>query len=63
MCMWCVTDPDGSMHNLVLYNYIVAYKYDGIPQATILVNPHGNSKKRSLTIEQWKVQKRDYQML
>ena len=30
------------MHNLVL----VAYKYDGIPQDTILVNPHGNSKKK-----------------
>ena len=39
--MWCVTDPNGNMHNLVL----VAYKYDGIPQDTILVNPHGNSKK------------------
>ena len=30
------------MHNLVL----VAYKYDEIPQDTILVNPHGNSKKK-----------------
>ena len=30
------------MHNLVL----VAYKYDGIPQDTILINPHGNSKKK-----------------
>ena len=57
--MWYVADPDGNMHNLVL----VAYKYDGIPQDTILVNPHGNSKKRGLTIAQWKVQRREYQML
>ena len=40
--MWCVTDPDENMHNLIL----VAYKYDGIPQDTILVNPNGNSKMK-----------------
>ena len=37
-----VIDPDGNMHNLVL----VAYKYDGIAQQTLLINPHGNSKKK-----------------
>ena len=36
------TDPDGNMHNLVL----VAYKYDGILQDTILVNSHGNSREK-----------------
>jgi len=37
-----VIDPDGNMHNLVL----VAYKYDKIVQQTLLINPHGNSKKK-----------------
>ena len=40
--VWCFADPDGKMLNVVL----VTYKYDGIPEETMLVNPHGNSKKK-----------------
>jgi len=38
-----ITDADGNMHNLVS----IGYKYDGIAQQTLLINPHGNSKRSS----------------
>ena len=35
--------PD-SAGNLIPYQ-LVAYKFDGVPEHTVLVRPHGNSKK------------------
>ena len=35
------TDPSGDMKPFVL----VVYKFDGIPEHTILVRPHGNAKE------------------
>ena len=34
-------DPAGKVHDLVL----AAYKFDGVPEHTILVHPHGNCKE------------------
>ena len=36
-----LVDPAGSVHDLVL----VVYKFDGLPEHTILVRPHGNCKE------------------
>ena len=38
------------MHNVVL----VAYKCDGVPEDTMLVNPHSNSKKKNQVMESTK---------
>ena len=40
--MFCIlSDPSGAMKPLVL----TVYKFDGVPEHTVLVRPHGNAKE------------------